>query len=108
MNMSAWLTCVASGSRAAYRVSNIAITISGRITPPTIAIRLRYGLSHLNNFGLGKHGRNRSNVWTYAGANTFRVGRMDDLAMHPTVYRIVAGKSGKPKAKTDNPDHPGA
>ena len=33
---------------------------------------------------LGRRGRNRSNVWNYAGANTFRAGRMDDLAMHPT------------------------
>ena len=29
---------------------------------------------HLNNVELGRHGRNRSNVWTYPGANTFRVG----------------------------------
>lgn len=40
---------------------------------------------HLNNIELGKHGRNRSNVWRYAGANTFRAGRMDDLKAHPTV-----------------------
>ena len=40
---------------------------------------------HINNVELGKHGRNRTNVWEYAGANTFRDGRMEDLAMHPTV-----------------------
>ena len=39
---------------------------------------------HQNNFDLGQHGRNRSNVWTYAGANTFRTGRLDDLSAHPT------------------------
>ena len=39
----------------------------------------------INNFGLGEGGRHRSNVWTYAGANTFRRGRMEDLADHPTV-----------------------
>ena len=44
---------------------------------------------HLNNFELGQHGRNRSNVWTYAGVNTFRKGRMDDLAMHPTVKPVA-------------------
>ncbi len=44
---------------------------------------------HLNNFELGQHGRNRSNVWNYAGANTFRKGRMDDLSMHPTVKPIA-------------------
>src|SRR6185503_14507671 len=27
---------------------------------------------HVNNFELGQHGRNRSNVWNYAGANSFR------------------------------------
>lgn len=41
--------------------------------------------AHINNFGLGEKGRHRSNLWTYAGANTFRAGRMDDLEAHPTV-----------------------
>lgn len=40
---------------------------------------------HINNFGLGETGRHRSNLWTYAGANTFRANRMKDLASHPTV-----------------------
>jgi DNA modification methylase len=40
---------------------------------------------HINTFELGQHGRSRTNVWEYAGVNTFRAGRMDDLAMHPTV-----------------------
>ena len=44
---------------------------------------------HLNNIELGRHGRNRSNVWTYAGVNTFRAGRMDELAMHPTVKPVA-------------------
>jgi DNA modification methylase len=44
---------------------------------------------HLNNFGLGAGGRNRSNVWRYAGVNTFRVGRMDELKMHPTVKPVA-------------------
>ena len=43
---------------------------------------------HVNNFGLGETGRHRSNLWTYAGANTFRKGRMEDLAAHPTVKPI--------------------
>lgn len=41
--------------------------------------------AHQNNIELGRHGRSRSNVWKYAGANTFRQGRMDDLRDHPTV-----------------------
>lgn len=40
---------------------------------------------HINNFRLGETGRHRSNLWTYAGANTFREGRMEDLAAHPTI-----------------------
>jgi DNA modification methylase len=43
------------------------------------------GADHLNTFELGQHGRTRTNVWTYAGVNSFRSGRMDDLQMHPTV-----------------------
>lgn len=39
--------------------------------------------SHINNFGLS--GRHRTNVWIYPGANTFRAGRMEDLAEHSTV-----------------------
>jgi DNA modification methylase len=41
--------------------------------------------AHINNFELGQHGRHRSNVWDYAGVNTMRTGRLDELAMHPTV-----------------------
>jgi DNA modification methylase len=44
---------------------------------------------HINNIELGRHGRNRSNVWTYPGVNTFRAGRLDDLAMHPTVKPVA-------------------
>jgi DNA modification methylase len=44
---------------------------------------------HLNTIDLGRHGRSRSNVWKYAGANTFRAGRMDDLRAHPTVKPIA-------------------
>ena len=44
---------------------------------------------HLNNVELGRHGRSRSNVWHYAGVNTFRAGRMDDLAAHPTVKPVA-------------------
>lgn len=43
---------------------------------------------HINNIQLGKHGRNRSNVWTYAGANSFSSDRLSDLAMHPTVKPV--------------------
>jgi DNA modification methylase len=40
---------------------------------------------HLNMIELGKYGRYRTNVWDYAGVNTFRSGREAELEMHPTV-----------------------
>jgi len=40
---------------------------------------------HINNFGLGETGRYRTNVVEYAGANTFRKGRKEDLDAHSTV-----------------------
>jgi len=40
---------------------------------------------HLNTFGLGDTGRYRTNVWDYSGVNSFRTGRMEELALHPTV-----------------------
>lgn len=44
---------------------------------------------HLNNIQLGRHGRNRSNVWTYAGVNSFKAGRMAELTAHPTVKPVA-------------------
>lgn len=40
---------------------------------------------HVNNFALGDTGRYRTNVVEYAGANTFRKGRAEDLEAHSTV-----------------------
>jgi hypothetical protein len=45
--------------------------------------------AHINNVELGKHGRYRTNVWSYAGANTFSHTRDEDLAMHPTVKPVA-------------------
>ncbi len=44
---------------------------------------------HINNFELGQYGRSRSNVWDYDGVNTLRPGRLDELAMHPTVKPVA-------------------
>lgn len=44
---------------------------------------------HTNTFELGQHGRYRTNVWEYAGVNTFKSGRLDELAMHPTVKPVA-------------------
>jgi hypothetical protein len=45
--------------------------------------------THVNNVELGKHGRYRTNVWSYAGANTFSTTRESYLAMHPTVKPVA-------------------
>ena len=43
---------------------------------------------HHNNFELGQHGRYRTNVWEYRGVNTMKSGRIEELAMHPTVKPV--------------------
>lgn len=43
---------------------------------------------HINSFELGQHGRHRTNVWNYRGANSLKAGRMDELALHPTVKPV--------------------
>src|ERR1700726_3700484 len=46
----------------------------------------RVGMApHLNMVELGRHGRNRTNVWDYASVNSLRGSRREDLALHPTV-----------------------
>ena len=42
---------------------------------------------HRNNVALGKHGRNRTNVWQATSVNTFG-SRQGDLEMHPTTKPI--------------------
>ena len=48
------------------------------------------GAKRVNNVELGRHGRNRTNVWNYPGANSFaRRGRTRGLDLHPTVKPIA-------------------
>jgi DNA modification methylase len=44
---------------------------------------------HINTFELGQYGRARANVWDYDGVNTMRAGRLEELAMHPTVKPVA-------------------
>ena len=44
---------------------------------------------HVNNVELGVHGRNRTNVWSYAGATGFGPDRAEMLALHPTVKPVA-------------------
>jgi len=45
--------------------------------------------AHVNNFELGQYGRTRTNVWKYAGISSMRPGRLEELAMHPTVKPVA-------------------
>ena len=42
---------------------------------------------HVNNVELGKHGRYRTNVWQYAGVNSFGKHK-NDIVLHPTVKPV--------------------
>lgn len=43
---------------------------------------------HFNAVELGKHGRNRTNVWDYQSVNSSRGNRRADLELHPTVKPV--------------------
>ena len=43
----------------------------------------------LDNVELGRHGRNRTNVWSYPGMSSFGKGRDALLGMHPTVKPVA-------------------
>ncbi len=47
------------------------------------------GAPHINNVELGRHGRNRTNVWRYAGATSVGKARNRALALHPTVKPVA-------------------
>jgi DNA modification methylase len=47
------------------------------------------GAPHTNAVELGKHGRNRTNVWDYASVNSLRGSRRQDLELHPTVKPVA-------------------
>jgi DNA modification methylase len=46
-------------------------------------------LPHVNMVELGKHGRNRTNVWDYPSVNSMAGSRREDLALHPTVKPVA-------------------
>jgi DNA modification methylase len=67
-----------AGMGSLYRSQHELIVVFKRGTAP-----------HQNNVELGRHGRWRSNVWTYPGANAFGPHRDEDLAAHPTVKPVA-------------------
>ena len=44
---------------------------------------------HINNVNLGRHGRNRTNVWTYVSQNALSGTSKGKLALHPTVKPVA-------------------
>jgi hypothetical protein len=44
---------------------------------------------HFNAVELGRHGRNRTNVWDYASVNSMAGSSREDLALHPTVKPVA-------------------
>lgn len=53
-----------------------------------VLVAKRPGAPHLNNVKLGTHGRNRSNLWRYAGATGGQKSEADDFSLHPTVKPV--------------------
>ncbi|MEQ8928615.1 MAG: DNA methyltransferase [Silicimonas sp.] len=54
-----------------------------------VAVFAKPGQPTTNNVQLGRYGRNRTNVWSYPGVNTFQAGKGGDLALHPTVKPVA-------------------
>jgi hypothetical protein len=44
---------------------------------------------HINNVNLGRHGRNRTNVWTYVSQNALSGTSKGKLALHPTIKPVA-------------------
>lgn len=77
LNVCAW-NKTNGGMGSLYRSKHELVFIAKKGTVP-----------HTNNVELGKHGRYRTNVWDYAGVNSFGKSRMADLADHPTVKPVA-------------------
>jgi DNA modification methylase len=45
--------------------------------------------AHVNNIELGRHGRNRTNVWKYVGQSALSGTRKSKLSLHPTVKPVA-------------------
>lgn len=88
-------TLVTAGQRCFSELKNICVwnkTNAGmgslyRSKHEFVAVFKNGGAKHTNNVELGKHGRNRTNVWDYPGVNGFGEDRQH-LAIHPTVKPV--------------------
>ncbi len=90
---------LAAGARAYSELKNICVWVKDkggmgslyRSQHEMVLVYKSGTASHRNNVELGQHGRYRTNVWNYPGANTLsRQGTEGDLlAMHPTVKPVA-------------------
>ena len=76
-NMIVWVkTNGGQGSFYRSQHEHIAVYVAGTATPT-------------NNFRLGERGRYRTNVWSYAGFNSFGRDRATALSVHPTMKPVA-------------------
>lgn len=84
---------IAAGGEAGLELLNLIVwakTVGGqgsfyRSQHELILLLKKAGAAHRNNVQLGRHGRNRTNVWTYDGVNGFGAEKQRLRALHPTV-----------------------
>jgi DNA modification methylase len=88
---------IQAGEEAGLELLNLAVWDKGvggmgslyRSRHELVGILRKPGASHTNNVELGKHGRNRTNVWEYAGMNCATKERDALLTIHPTVKPVA-------------------
>ena len=65
------------------------------------------GAPHVNNVALGRHGRNRTNVWDYPGVNSFGKDRAADLVDQTILARLeTQDRAVTPIAQMKTPPEP--
>ena len=85
-----------AGERSSFELKNIVVWDKGkggmgalyRSAHELVAVFKHGKGPHTNNIMLGKHGRDRHNIWRYAGMNRFGRGRDRALALHGTVKPV--------------------
>ncbi len=76
-NICVWVKSNGGGMGSLYRSSHEMVCLFKHGTQP-----------HINNIELGKHGRNRCNVWSYPGVRANTPDTLELLKLHPTVKPV--------------------
>ena len=85
---------MASGEMSQEEYTRFLGTVFGSLARHTVDGSIHYHCMdwrHLEEIQTAgkQHGRHRTNVWDYPGVNTMRAGRLEELAMHPTVKPVA-------------------